>query len=263
MYPSFDTRRVLCKQHRPYCVKPLRARLKPSNASNAASILRGLKTGQTLLGRPKSIALCLVPTKTQHESQSTGAWSAMCRPALALLLRHCWLEGQKALSANGGKSTGLKQPLHHHLDGYHWKSAPRGRKRRLFCGSRKRGSKQTGQFAGQNIQNTGGDWLWPLTTTIMNKIKKGQGVTQEKRGTSTEVMFCGYKAVESLLKNTEVNTQNDAKSIVANGGRKTPKHLGGQSKSRLKKEGKTLCLGRWTTSENALERCLRESGLRP
>lgn len=36
MYPSFDTRRVLCKQHRPYCVKPMRARLKPSNANAVA-----------------------------------------------------------------------------------------------------------------------------------------------------------------------------------------------------------------------------------
>lgn len=149
MYPSFDTRRVLCKQHRPYCVKPLRARLKPSNASNAASILRGLKTGQTLLGRPKSIALCLVPTKTQHESQSTGAWSAMCRPALVLVLQQCWLEGQKVLSANGGKSTGLKQSLHQGLNGYRWKSEPRGRKRRLFCGSRGRGPTPEGWLAGR------------------------------------------------------------------------------------------------------------------
>ena len=38
MYPSFDTRRVLCKQHRPYCVKPLRARLKPSIAKIAVRL---------------------------------------------------------------------------------------------------------------------------------------------------------------------------------------------------------------------------------
>jgi hypothetical protein len=43
MYPSFDTRRVLCKQHRPYCVKPLRARLKPSNALSADAALSELR----------------------------------------------------------------------------------------------------------------------------------------------------------------------------------------------------------------------------
>ena len=263
MYPSFDTRRVLCKQHRPYCVKPLRARLKPSNASNAGSILSGQRTEKASPGRLRSIVLCPVLTKTQDESQSMSAWGAMCRPALGLMLQQCWPEGQKALSANGGKGTGLKQPLHHHLYGCHWKSALRGRKRMPLCGSKRSGLRQTGQLAGQNIQNTGGHWLWPLTTTTMNKTKKGQGVTQEKRGTSTGEAFCGYKAAESLLKNIEVNTQNDANSAIANGGKKTPKHRGGQGKSRLKKEGKTLCLGRWTTSENGSERCLRASGLHP
>jgi hypothetical protein len=37
MYPSFDTRRVLCKQHRPYCVKPFGAYLSHLAASNAES----------------------------------------------------------------------------------------------------------------------------------------------------------------------------------------------------------------------------------
>jgi hypothetical protein len=43
MYPSFDTRRVLCKQHRPYCVKPMRARLKPSNVNAVAPLLSASK----------------------------------------------------------------------------------------------------------------------------------------------------------------------------------------------------------------------------
>lgn len=262
MYPSFDTRRVLCKQHRPYCVKPLRARLKPSNASNAASTLRGLKTGQTLPGRLKSIALCLVPTRTQDESLSTGVWSAMCRLALALMLRQCWREGQKAVLANGGKSTGLKQPLHHHLDGYHWKSAPRGRNIRLLCGSRGRGTKQTGQFAGQNIQNTKRHWLLLLTTTTTNKTKKGQGSTQEKRGTSKGKMSHGCKVAESLLVNTERNIPNDAKSAVANGeatiqiSGKNAKKGGGRFKKQIQ------CGGPCTIFARGSERCSRASVVR-
>jgi hypothetical protein len=39
IYPSFDTRRVLCKQQRNYCVKPMRAGRKPSIANAVASSL--------------------------------------------------------------------------------------------------------------------------------------------------------------------------------------------------------------------------------
>ena len=43
MYPSFDTRRVLCKQHRPYCVKPFGAYLSHLAAFNAeAQSLRNM-----------------------------------------------------------------------------------------------------------------------------------------------------------------------------------------------------------------------------
>ena len=43
MYPSFDTRRVLCKQHRPYCVKPFGAYLSHLVAFNAeAQSLRNM-----------------------------------------------------------------------------------------------------------------------------------------------------------------------------------------------------------------------------
>ena len=114
----FDTRRVLCKQHGPYCVKPTRARLKRSNASNAASILSGSSEPKRF-GRLRNIALTPVDTKTLAAGRSISAWSAMCRLESGSLLRQCWPEERKALSANGGKTTGLKQPLHHHLDGYH------------------------------------------------------------------------------------------------------------------------------------------------
>ena len=43
MYPSFDTRRVLCKQHRPYCVKPFGAYLSHLAAFNVeAQSLRNM-----------------------------------------------------------------------------------------------------------------------------------------------------------------------------------------------------------------------------
>jgi hypothetical protein len=63
MYPSFDTRRVLCKQHRPYCVKPCGAYLSHLAAFNAeaqslknmgGSIVRNAlkKTGEKGKGLP-------------------------------------------------------------------------------------------------------------------------------------------------------------------------------------------------------------------
>ena len=107
MYPSFDTRRVLCKQHRPYCVKPLRARLKPSNASNAASILSVAKEAKRF-GRLRNIALWPVATKTTAEGQNISAWNAMSPLAFALLIRPDWQTEQKALYVAGESTTDLK-----------------------------------------------------------------------------------------------------------------------------------------------------------
>ena len=190
MYPSFDTRRVLCKQHRPYCVKPLRARLKPSNASIAESILRDLKTGPTKPGRLRSIAPRPVLTKTQDEGQSTSAWSAMSRSALALTSRPDWRARTREAFQLGARTTVLKRPLHHHLDGCHLKSAPRGRKRRLLCGSKKRGPRPEGFLAGLVAQPLLASLVCKDTTSSTKRIKSAAQNTRAKDTTMARSQEC-------------------------------------------------------------------------
>jgi hypothetical protein len=149
MYPSFDTRRVLCKQQRNHRVKPMRASLKAKNASNAGSILSGQKTGEENCGRLKSIVVSTVLTKTQHEGQSIAAWNAMSPLGWALRLRQGFLAEQaQAQLANGERSTDLKPNQRHRLDGYRWKKRLNERRKRLFCGSKRHGLTQQGWFAG-------------------------------------------------------------------------------------------------------------------
>ena len=124
MYPSFDTRRVLCKQHGPYCVKPLRAHLKPSNASNAESIL-SVVNERKRFGCPKSIVLTLVDTKTSVEGQSIGVWNAMSQLAFASQAHPGLSIKQEVLFAVGENITVLKlsQSL---LTKPHWRKGLNG-----------------------------------------------------------------------------------------------------------------------------------------
>jgi hypothetical protein len=89
------------------------------------------------------------PTKTTAEGQNISAWNATRRLGWASLRQRDWREEQEVPLANGEKSTDSKQALRHHLDGYHWKNAPRGRNRRLLCESKGRGLMLEGLPAGQ------------------------------------------------------------------------------------------------------------------
>lgn len=224
MYPSFDTRRVLCKQHRPYCVKPLRARLKSSNASNAASILRGLKTGPTGLGRLRSIALRPVPTKTQDEGQSIAAWSAMSRLALVLMSRPDWRVRTRGVFQRGARTTGLKRLLRHHLDGYHWKSAPRGRKKRLFCGSRRHGLSTGLLHLGQSIRWRFDMRLDRLITETTNKANSDPGCMHANNGKSEKATFTGARIEKPWELNTERSTKTSSQKQERGGCKTTQKN---------------------------------------
>ena len=124
MYPSFDTRRVLCKQHRPYCVKPLRGFPKQNNASNAASIMSEANDPKKR-GTNKSIVRGRVHTKMSAAGQSTSAWNAMSQLAFASASRPGLSIRQQALFLIGGSTTVLKLsqnlPTKPHLkNGQNW-----------------------------------------------------------------------------------------------------------------------------------------------
>ena len=90
MYPSFDTRRVLCKQHRPYCVKPFGAYLSHLVAFNAEA--------QSLKNMGGSIARNALKKTGEKEAglifRSEGRFSQMLKK------RKAGLTGQKITTAS-------------------------------------------------------------------------------------------------------------------------------------------------------------------
>ncbi len=222
MYPSFDTRRVLCKQHRPYCVKPTRARLKPSNVSNAASILSAAN-GPKRFGSNRSIALGRAYTKTSAEGRSISAWNAMYRLALGSMSHRGWSTKTKAVFHLGESTTGLKQPLRHHLDGYHWKSAQRGRKRRLLCGSNRHGQNRMRLHLGQSIpRQFGSSRAWPITA-ITKITNNGLALTRAKRGKNINQAQNGEREETRCFVYIEIRTGKNTTNGQSNGGVKTQK----------------------------------------
>jgi len=143
----FDTRRVLCKQHCPYCVKPTRARLKPSNALNAETIF-SVASEPRKFGCNKSTVLGLAYTKTSAAGRSISAWSAMCRWGLGSRRQQGWPGERVALLAHGENNMGLKRNRRH-LTGSLLMSEQGERRKRLLCGSRGHGLTQEGSFAGR------------------------------------------------------------------------------------------------------------------
>jgi hypothetical protein len=260
MFPSFDTRRVLCKQQRNHCVKPIRAGLKAKNASNAGSVMSEA-SGQRRYGSSRNIAHCHALTKTRPEGQSTGAWSAMCRLGLGSKRQQGWPGEQVALLAHGERSAGLKHNCHHPTN-LRSMTAQNERRKRLLPKSEMRGLKQIGRFAGRNIQNTGMLWRLLFTTKTTNRTRNGQGATPETLGKNGKKTLCGEKREKRKAVAIGCNIQRGAESSIANGGRKTLRHGSGYGKSRLKEEGKTLFSGQWIMSGNGSEKCLRVSGLR-
>lgn len=206
MYPSFDTRRVLCKQHRPYCVKPLRARLKLSNASNAGSILRGQKTGQENCGRPKSIVLTPVDTKTSAKGQSISAWNAMSPLAFALLIQPDWQTGRNVQFLHGANTTGLKPSRNRHTK-QPWKNAPKRRKRRLLCGSKRHGLSTGLLHLGQSIRWRFDRRLDRLITETTNKANSDPGCMHANNGKSEKATFIGARIEKPWELNTERSTR--------------------------------------------------------
>lgn len=206
MYPSFDTRRVLCKQHRPYCVKPMRARLKPSNASNAASILRGQKTGQENCGRPKNTVLTLVDTKTSAEGQSINAWNAMSPLAFALLIQPDWQTEQRALYATGESTTDLKPSRNRHtksrLRSAQSEHGKNGRSR-----SRLHGEGTRRLRLGQSILWRFGSSLdWPIIV-ITKTASSARASAHAEHGKNAKTIHNGAKTGEHCGLNTEPSTR--------------------------------------------------------
>jgi hypothetical protein len=261
IYPSFDTRRVLCKQQRNLRVKPMRAGRKAKNASNAGSVMSEAN-GQRRYGNSRSIAHCHALTKTPPEGQSTGAWSAMCRLGLGSRVRRGWPEEQKALLAHGENNTGLKQIQRHHLGGYHLKSEPSGCKKKLLCASKNRGLKQIRQFVGQNIQNT--EMHWPLshTTKTTNGTRSGQGATPETLGRNARKTFYGWKGANNWRANTAKNILKNAKNEFAGGELITPRNGRNISGTGVNDKRQILCGEPCETYARESARCLKESGLR-
>jgi hypothetical protein len=256
IYPSFDTRRVLCKQQRNHRVKPMRAGRKPRNASSAGSVM-SVAGDPKRRGSSRNTALMGVLTKTSAGDQSTGAWSAMSRSGLGSRRRQSWPEGQKVLLAHGENITGLKPNQRHHPDGYGWKKRPNGRKRRLLCGSKRRGLNWIGRPAGQNTRNTGTHWRVLLITKTTNKINKGQESTQKAHGKNEKKMRCGGRNEKITHANIAVNTQKDAKNNNGNGGGKTLTYGSGFGKGRLREGEKIRSLEPLTTCGSESERCLK------
>lgn len=210
MYPSFDTRRVLCKQHRPYCVKPLRARLKQSNASNAESIL-SVASEPKRFGWLKSIVLTPVATKTTAEGQSISAWSAMSPLAFALLIRPDWQTEQKALYVAGESTTDLK-PSRNRPTKSRLRSAQSEHGRNGLSSSRLHGE-------GKRWLRLGQDTLWRLEkapgwliTKITKKTNNDLASTRAKRGKNTKAARNGEKKETVWLccigRKTDKNTTN-------------------------------------------------------